>query len=99
MVREAPTTPGATAAAKLTFGKPTVTTRGSSSTVEVEVTNSDTTAHSATIGAGFYDDQTLLGVGSGALNDIAPGQTKTVTLIVQGKASGVPELTVNTLVK
>jgi hypothetical protein len=99
MVQEARSTPGATAAAKLTFGKPTIKALGNTSSIDVEVTNTDTAQHSAVLGAGFYEGDQLVGVGSGALNDIAGGQTKTATLLVQGKASGDPELTVNTVVR
>jgi hypothetical protein len=87
---DAPSTPGATAARHLSFGKPAVRTSGSTTLVDVEVTNTDAAAHSAFVNADFYDGDNLVGVANGAVNDLGAGQTKTATLFVTGKAIGPP---------
>lgn len=88
MIREAASTPGAETAKKLQFGPPNVKAASGLSTVDVEVTNNDAAAHSLTVQAAFTQGGKLVGVASGAVNDLAPGQTKTATLIVQGQTEG-----------
>lgn len=88
MIREAASTSGAEVAQKLQFGPPNVKATSGLSTVDVEVTNNDVAAHSLTVQATFTQGGKLVGIGSGAVNDLAPGQTKTATLIVQGQAEG-----------
>lgn len=100
MVREAQSTPAAEAARKITFGEPAIK-EGSFPTVDVEVTNGDSAPHSFTVQAIFLQGGELVSVASGAVNDLAPGQTKTATLASVG---GIPEhdevqLAVDTLVK
>lgn len=49
-------------------------------TVEGEAKNNDDKKHSFTVVVGFYDkDKKLLGTAAGAINDLAPGETKTFT--------------------
>ncbi|HHV99269.1 MAG TPA: hypothetical protein GXX36_06820 [Clostridiaceae bacterium] len=49
-------------------------------TVEGEAKNNGDTKHSFTVVVGFYDkDKKLLGTAAGAVNDLAPGETKTFT--------------------
>lgn len=101
MVREANSTPGAAAAAMIAFGAPAVRSDGSLTTVDVEVTNRDSTAHSFTVQAAFLKGDQLLSVASGAVNDLAAGQTKTATLISVGSVTGYDKvlLAVDTLVR
>lgn len=101
MVREARSTPGAEAAAKITFGRPTVRGTGPLTLVEVEATNGDTAIHSFTVQAAFLRGGELIGVGTGAVNDIAAGQIKTASLAVQGTTTGSDAVvvTVDTMVR
>lgn len=49
-------------------------------TVEGEAKNNGDSQHSFTVVVGFYDkDKKLLGTAAGAVNDLAPGETKTFT--------------------
>lgn len=51
-------------------------------TIEGETTNNDTKAHSFTLNVGIYDNTgKLLGVASGVVNDLQPGDTKTFDTI------------------
>jgi len=100
MVRDVRTTPAAEAAAKLRFGPPAIR-RGNLPTMDVEVRNEDTAAHSFTVQAAFLKGGNLVGVASGAVNDLEPGQTKTASLV---SGSTIPEyddilLAVDTLVR
>lgn len=88
MVNESDTTPGSIAASKLSFGKPAISGSGSFVTINVEVTNNDTAPHSLMVQAIALIDGNLVGVAIGAVNDIAPGQTKTASLLSQGKIEG-----------
>lgn len=90
---------GGNAAKQLKFGKPLVRSSGSNSVVDIEVTNTDSVPHSALVSADFYGGDDLVGVGSGAVNDLAPGQTKTATLLVTGKAQGDPRPFVGSVTK
>jgi hypothetical protein len=100
MVREAKTTKGADAAHNISFGEPAIK-GGAMPSVEVEVTNGDSATHSFTVQGAFYDGDDVVGLATGAVNDLAPGQTKTATLLVQGstKSSDQPALAIDTLVK
>lgn len=60
-----------------------------------EVTNNDSGQHSATLKATFYDaNGKILGTASGAVNDIAPGETKTFTLITADNVTGYKDMKV-----
>jgi hypothetical protein len=89
----------AAAAPKITFGAPKVTKNGPITTVAVEATNSDSAPHSFTVSAAFLQGEELVGIGTGAINDLGAGQTKTATLIVQGSGDGDPAVAVDTLVR
>jgi hypothetical protein len=98
MIREATTTPAAEAASKISFGPPKQSKIG----LDVEATNGDSAAHSFIVIATFLKGGELSGMGSGAVNDLEPGQTKTVTL--SAGTGGVPErdetlISVGTVVK
>lgn len=69
---------------KIKFGPPTVKSVGGLGTVNVEVTNGDSTKHSFTVEAVFLQGGTLVGDAEGAVNDLAPGQTKTASLLATG---------------
>lgn len=92
MVREAETTGGAQIAQRQRFGPVAVNDVGGFITADVEVTNGDDDTHSYTVQAAWLAGDQLVGVGSGAVNDIAPGQTKTVSLLITGEANGPPTL-------
>jgi hypothetical protein len=100
MVREAKTTTGADAARNISFGEPVVK-GGAMPTVDVEVTNGDSATHSFMVQGAFYDGDDVVGLATGAVNDLAPGQTKTASLLVQGstKSSDQPAMAIDTLVK
>ena len=56
--------------------------------VDCEATNNDSTQHSATLKATFYDaNGNILGTAEGTVNDVASGDTKTFTL--EGNDRGV----------
>lgn len=60
-----------------------------------EVTNNDSGKHSATLKATFYDaGGKILGTASGAVNDIAPGETKTFTLLTVDNVTGYKDMKV-----
>lgn len=60
-----------------------------------EVTNNDSGQHSATLKATFYDaNGKILGTASGAVNDVAPGETKTFTLITADNVTGYKDMKV-----
>ena len=63
--------------------------------VDGEVTNNDSSEHSATLKATFYDaDGKILGTASGAVNDLAPGETKTFSLMSTDKIDGYKDMKV-----
>jgi hypothetical protein len=74
----------------LTITNSTYTAQGSGLyKVDGEVKNNDSSEHSATLKATFYDaDGKIMGTASGAVNNIAAGDTKTFTLIGTDKVSG-----------
>jgi hypothetical protein len=60
-----------------------------------EITNNDSTKHMATIKATFYAaDGSIKGTAGGAVNDIAPGETKTFELTTTDKVSGYKDMKV-----
>jgi len=60
-----------------------------------EVTDNDSVKHSATLKATFYaEDGSILGTASGAMNEVAPGETKTFTLIGNDEIAGYKEMKV-----
>lgn len=78
---------------KMTIANSTVKDKGFG-IVEVvgEITNNDSTKHSATIKATFYDTEgKILGTAVGAINDVVPGQTKTFNLMSTDEISGYEE--------
>jgi len=100
MIGEAASTPGAAAAKKVTFGPPKVSSTAGFTQLDVEVTNGDDKPHSLTVQAVFMKGDELVAVGIGAVNDVAPGQTKTATLVVQGNTEDAePKVMVDTLMQ
>ena len=60
-----------------------------------EVTNNDNVKHSATLKATFYDaDGKILGTASGAVNDVASGETKTFDLMTTDKVASYKNMKV-----
>lgn len=60
-----------------------------------EATNNDSIKHTMTLKATFYDaDGKILGTGVGALNEVAPGETKTFELMVTDDVAGYTEMKV-----
>jgi hypothetical protein len=101
MVREAKTTPGAETAASVVFGEPKLSGAAGLQMVEVETTSKASAVHTFTVQAAFLKGGKLIGVATGAMNDLSPGQTKTASLIAQGTTAGYDELVmgVDTVVK
>jgi hypothetical protein len=63
--------------------------------VDGEITNNDTGKHSATLKATFYSaDGKIMGTASGAVNDVAPGETKTFSLMSTDSISGYKDMKV-----
>lgn len=94
IVVDAVSTPGASAAANLTFGPPRVTKNFGLSTVDVQVTNGDSAAHTGTLQAAFLSGDQLLGIATGGVADLAPGQVKTATLVLVGTDDGADQVLV-----
>lgn len=60
-----------------------------------EATNNDSSEHSAMLKATFYDASgKILGTAVGAVNDIAPGDTKTFNLLMSDDVSGYKDMKV-----
>lgn len=58
--------------------------------VEGECKNKDSVAHSFTVSIGLYDSSNkLIGVATGAVNDLAAGDTKTFSALVTGESKNV----------
>ena len=71
-------------------------------TVEGEAKNNDTSTHSFTLAVGLYDaNNKLLGVASGAVNDIVAGETMTFSAMSADNVNGVKsyKVQVDTLVE
>ncbi len=71
-------------------------------TIDGEAKNTDTKEHSFTLVIGFYDKNSkLIGTATGAVNDLAAGDTKTFTAISTGDYSKAAsyKVQVDTLVK
>jgi hypothetical protein len=88
MVSQSQTTPEAEIAKKQQFGTPSVKMLGTSLTVDIEVTNTDSAPHSYLVQVAYLKGDTLVAVTTGAVNDIAAGQTKTATLLGAGVTAG-----------
>lgn len=85
MILETKTTDGADAARQIVFGPPAIDANGF---INVEATNNDDSLHTFTVQGILMQGGQLVGIAVGTVNDLAPGQTKTVTMIAQGAAQG-----------
>jgi hypothetical protein len=99
LIQDAASTDASEAAGKITFGAPKVTASAGMTMMDVEVTNGDDASHTFTIQAMIMNNGELVGVGTGSVNDLAAGQTKTASLLIQGVAEGDISLIVETLVQ
>ena len=80
---------------KLTIKNSTFSDANGLKQVVGEITNNDSGQHSATLKATFYDaNGKILGTASGAVNEIAPGETKTFTLITADNVTGYKDMKV-----
>ncbi len=60
-----------------------------------EITNNDTTKHTATIKATFYDASgKILGTAVGSVNDVASSETKTFNLYTNDEVAGYKDMKV-----
>jgi hypothetical protein len=84
MVLEQATTAGAAIARQLTFGAMRFSS-GVLPTIDVEVTNNASQTILLTVSAAITRNNDLVGIASGAVSDLAPGQTKTATLLIRGQ--------------
>ena len=100
MIADQASTPGAEIAKKITFGPPKLSSPEGFPQVDVAVTNGDTRPHSLVVQAMFMKGDTLIGVATGDVDDLAPGQTQMAALSVQGTTQGgAVSLAVDTLVQ
>jgi len=87
----APTTsnePAASPSEKLTISNTSFTSQGSYVRVIGEIKNNDSIKHTATLKATFYDaNGKIVGTASGVVNEIAPGETKTIELMTADDVS------------
>ena len=67
-------------------------------TVAVEVTNSDSAPHTLTVQAALYKSGNLIGIATGAVNDLVAGQTKTAALLGAVPGADDIKLAVDTVV-
>ncbi len=81
---------------KMTIKNSVVTDKGyGMNQVDGEITNNDTGKHSATLKATFYAaDGKIMGTATGAVNDVAPGETKTFSLMTTDSISGYANMKV-----
>lgn len=80
---------------KLTIKNSTYSEANGLKQVVGEVTNNDSSQHSATLKATFYDaNGKILGTATGAVNEVAPGGTKTFTLITADNVTGYKDMKV-----
>lgn len=80
---------------KLTIKNSTYSEANGLEQVVGEVTNNDTSVRSATLKATFYDASgKILGTASGAVNEVAAGETKTFTLITADNVAGYKDMKV-----
>ncbi len=91
MFSEDPSTESGDIAKQVTFGPPTINA-GDFPTIDVEVTNGSDSSVSLTVAAGVMRDGVLVGVGTGVVNDMAPGQAKTASLYVTGSLAETDQL-------
>lgn len=74
---------------KMTISNSTYSDANGMKQVVGEVTNNDSGKHSATIKATFYDASgKIMGTATGAVNDVAPSETKTFTLLTMDEVTG-----------
>ena len=60
-----------------------------------EIKNNDSVKHTATVKATFYSaDGSIKGTAVGAVNDVAPGETKTFTLMTMDEVTGYANMKV-----
>jgi flagellar basal body-associated protein FliL len=87
--------PAQPAPEKMTIKNSTYNNKSYYSEVVGEITNNDTEKRSVTLKATFYDaNSKILGTATGALNDIAPGETKTFSLMTTDEVSGYKDMKV-----
>lgn len=87
--------PAASQKEKLTIKNSTYSEANGLKQVVGEVTNNDSGQHSATLKATFYDaNGKILGTASGAVNEVAAGETKTFTLITADNVTGYKDMKV-----
>ena len=80
---------------KLTIKNSTYSDANGLKQVVGEITNNDSGQHSATLKATFYDaNGRIRGTASGAVNERAPGETKTFTLITADNVTGYKDMKV-----
>lgn len=73
----------------ISFGEPFVRSEAGITMVDVETTNNNTIPHSFTVTIGFYDSNNqLIGVATGAMNDLGAGEKKTLSAMASGDYSG-----------
>lgn len=92
---DATSNPAPTETEKMTISNSTYSSDSGLNQVTGEVKNNDSTKHSATLKATFYDAAgKITGTASGAVNDVAPGETKTFTLLSTTDVTGYANMKV-----
>ena len=92
MLLEEPSSDGGDVAMLVTFGPPTFDLESFIPAIVVEVTNRSDQTASITVNAGILRDGVLVGIASGYLSDMAPGQVKTAQMYITGDAAETDQL-------
>ena len=80
---------------KMTISNSTYSADNGLYQVTGEIKNNDSSQHSATLKATFYDASgKITGTASGAVNEVAPGETKTFTLLSTTDVTGYANMKV-----
>ncbi|GEM_PF-5101932 len=84
--------PYAEAAMKISLSPPTITQTGDGFLfADVAATNGDTEPRSLAVQVAYLRDGRVIGVGLGAVDELGPGETRTVGVLVNGTAEAADE--------
>ncbi len=87
VITVAATTDGSRTALAQKFGSPSVSSDGTPA-IKVSITNASGASWSLVIGAAVWRANALVGIASGTVSALGPGQSKTISLPLSGSSSG-----------